>query len=109
MVVGVSHLPLVVPDWAIPGTLTQLVMGDLNGDGRMDLAGVNSAGQIYYSTNLSTWTHIPGTLTQLVARDLNGDGRVDLAGVNSGGQIYYSTNLTNWTPLPGTLSRLAQP
>jgi hypothetical protein len=44
--------------------LTQLVVGDFNGDGRSDLAGINS-GYIYYTTDLVHWTNIPGLLTQL--------------------------------------------
>jgi hypothetical protein len=78
------------------GTLSQLVAADLNGDGRDDLAGINSAGQIYYTTDLTSWYWIPGTLSQLVAADLNGDGRGDLAGINSAAQIYYTTDLTSW-------------
>jgi hypothetical protein len=45
--------------------VTRLVVGDFNGDGRADLAGLNSAGHIYYPTNLSTWSQIPGRLSRL--------------------------------------------
>ena len=38
--------------------------GDFNGDGKADLAGLNSAGSIYYSTNLSSWTRINGQLSR---------------------------------------------
>ncbi|MBK8509997.1 MAG: hypothetical protein IPL51_15570 [Candidatus Competibacteraceae bacterium] len=79
---------------------------DFNGDGRADLAGVNSAGGIYYTTDLSHWNNIPGALSRLVAGDLNGDGRADLAGVNSAGGIYYTTDLSRWNNIPGALSRL---
>jgi len=48
----------------------------------LKLAGLNSAGQIYYTTNLSTWTNVPGTLEQLVAGDFDGDRQADLAGVS---------------------------
>ncbi len=80
---------------------------DLNGDGRADLAGLTAAGQIFYSTNLSTWTNIPGLLSQLVAADLNGDGRADLAGIADNGQVVYSTNLSTWSSTGGQLDSLA--
>ena len=79
---------------------------DLNGDGKSDLAGLNSAGQIYYTTDLNSWTRIPGTLAQLATGDFNGDGNADLAGVNGAGAIYYTTDLTNWTRIPGLLTQL---
>ncbi|MER2584227.1 MAG: M4 family metallopeptidase, partial [Candidatus Competibacter sp.] len=71
------------------------------------LAGVNSAGGIYYTTDLSTWHNIPGALSRLVAGDFDGDGKADdLAGVNSAGGIYYTTDLSTWHNIPGALSRL---
>jgi hypothetical protein len=88
--------------------LAQLVVGDFNGDGRADLAGLTSAGGIYYSTNLATWNYIPGQLNKLVAGNFNGDTYDDLAGLTNAGQIYYSTNLNTWTNIPGTLSALAE-
>ncbi|MBL8259084.1 MAG: right-handed parallel beta-helix repeat-containing protein [Candidatus Competibacteraceae bacterium] len=71
------------------------------------LAGLTSAGSIYYSDNLSGWINIPGGLDQLVTGDFNGDGKTDLAGLTGAGQIFYSTNLVTWTHLPGTLNKLA--
>jgi len=82
-------------------------VGDLNGDGRADLAGVNSAGYIYYSTNLKNWTRIPGALVRVVSGDFDGDGRADLAGVNSAGNIYYTLTLGPWTNIPGQLVALS--
>ena len=72
----------------------------------MDLAGINSSGNIFYSTNLASWNYIPGLLSQLVAGDFNGDGKADLAGINSSGNIFYSTNLASWNYIPGLLSQL---
>lgn len=77
-----------------------MVAGDLTGDGRADLAGLNAAGHIFYNANLSEWTAIPGQLSQLVAADLTGDGKADLAGLTANGQIFYSTNLGAWNVVP---------
>ena len=70
------------------------------------LAGVTSAGKIYYTTNLTTWKNIPGGLNQLVMGNLDGNGAADLAGLTSSGQIYYTTNLTTWNNIPGVLNQL---
>ena len=82
-------------------------MGDLDGNGTADLAGISSAGNIYYSTNLSTWTRIPGTLARLAVGDLNGDGRDDLAGVSSAGNIYWYQP-QHLDPHPGLVVRSDQ-
>ncbi|MCC9001772.1 MAG: hypothetical protein LM549_03985, partial [Candidatus Competibacter sp.] len=82
------------------------IHSDFDGDGRDDLAGLNSAGAIYYTTNLTGWTRILGTLSRLVAGDFDGDRKADLAGVNSAGAIYYTTDLTTWHNIPGALSHL---
>ena len=75
---------------------------DMNGDGTADLAGLSSAGQIFYTTNRSTWANIPGWLDQIRIKDINGDGRADIIGL-SVGSIYYTTNLSIWTNIPGQL------
>ena len=49
----------------IPGVLNKLVAGDINGDGKTDLAGLTASGLIFYTTNLSNWTNIPGQLNRL--------------------------------------------
>jgi hypothetical protein len=43
-------------------------VGDFNGDGKADLAGLNN-GSIWYTTNLVSWTNVPGFLTSLVVGD----------------------------------------
>ncbi|MFZ1641361.1 MAG: hypothetical protein WAV07_07960, partial [Candidatus Contendobacter sp.] len=53
----------------VPGGLAQLRVGDLNGDGHADLAGLAGNGSIWYTTNLSTWTQIPGQLNRLAGDD----------------------------------------
>ncbi len=87
-------------------TSNQKTSGDFDGDGKADLAGLNSTGTTYYTTDLTTWHNIPGTLSRLVAGDFNGDGKAALAGLTRNSVIYSSTNLTNWTQIPGALSRL---
>ncbi len=74
--------------------------------GPLRVAGLNSAGQIYYTTNLTAWVNIPGQLSQLVTGHFNGDSQTDLAGVASNGSIWYSTNRSTWTQIPGQLSQL---
>ncbi len=79
---------------------------DMNGDGTADLAGLTSAGQIWYTLDRRTWTNIPGQLSQLVAGDLNADGRADLAGVNGAGQIWYTLDRRTWTNISGWLNQI---
>ena len=79
---------------------------DFDGDGYSDLAGINSAGNIFYTTDLQTWTSIPGVLEQLVAGYFDEDGLSDLAGINSNGHVFYTTNLATWINIPGVLTQL---
>ena len=79
---------------------------DMNGDGTADLAGLSSAGQIFYTLDRRTWTNIPGQLTRLVAADLDGNGAADLAGLSGAGQIFYTLDRRAWTNIPGQLTRL---
>jgi hypothetical protein len=77
---------------------------DLDMDGRSDLVGLTSGGEIFYSTDHSTWAQVPGFLNSLVVGDFDGNGSSDLAGLTSGGSIFYSINLSNWTRIPGVLN-----
>ena len=79
---------------------------DLDGDAFSDLAGLTSAGTVFYTTDLQTMTQIPGVLEQLVSGDFNGDGQSDLAGLTSDGKIYYTTNRLTWAQIPGSLTQL---
>jgi hypothetical protein len=90
----------------IPGKLSQVTTGDLNGDGWDDIVGVTSDGYIFYTTNLRNWNSLPGRLAQIASGDLNNDGRDDLAGVTGEGHIFYTTNLRNWTYIPGLLAQV---
>ena len=85
-----------------------MVVGDFNGNGSSDLAGLASDGTIYYTTNLSTWTQIPGMLSQLVVGDFNRNGVSDLAGLASDGGIWVTTDLSTWAQIPGVFSELAE-
>ncbi len=89
--------------YSAPGFVT----GDFDGNGSDDLAGLNASGNIYYTTDLSSWTQIPGTLKSLTVGDFNNDGKDDLAGLNGSGSIFYTTNLNTWTQIPGALESLA--
>ncbi|NCA68724.1 MAG: serine protease [Sphingobacteriia bacterium] len=90
----------------IDGTLEQIVSGDFDQDGRMDLAGINATGELFYSLDQQTWKRLPGKLADLVAADLDGLGGDDLVGLDATGAIYYTTNLTTWNKIPGTLQQL---
>lgn len=79
---------------------------DFNGNGTEDLAGLTSSGQIFYSTDLTSWRNMPGILAQLRTGDLNSDGKADLAGLTGNGQVFYSTDLATWHNIPGILAQL---
>lgn len=91
----------------VAGKLFQLTMGDLNGDGREDMAGATVDGQIYYTFDSVNWQRLLGELSQLASGDLNGDGKDDLAGVTENGQIWYTTDLFSWHSVPGSLQQLS--
>jgi hypothetical protein len=81
-----------------------LVTGDLNGDGSADIAGVDTAGKVWYTTDLSTWQDIPGrTLAKIATGDVNGDGNDDIVGVDGSGSIWYTANLGTWLSIRGRL------
>ncbi len=85
-------------------------MGDLNGDGKVEVVGLNEKGEIYsYTYNQTTWNNIPGYLSQVVIADMDGDGRDDIVGsANSSGWVYMTTDLgQNWKWEGGQLKTLA--
>ncbi|MFM9542228.1 tectonin domain-containing protein, partial [Streptomyces turgidiscabies] len=65
-----------------------------NADGRLQVFGSNSAGQIYTRSQTSiggswsAWVQLDGGLTQ-VAAETNANGRIELFGVNSAGQVWH--------------------
>jgi len=78
---GTFRTPLLIPS-ASP-------IGDMNGDGKLDLASFSSAGMNLYLGNGDGSFQLPLTYTSItdavVAGDLNGDGRVDLLVPNGSG------------------------
>lgn len=89
-------------------TLVLSVIGDFNGDGWQDLAGLDAQGNIWVNLTFSAgWRNIPGHLDTLVVGDFDGDGRDDLAGLQTTtGSIWYLTNLQTWHWIPGRLDTL---
>ena len=67
------------------------MVGDFNGDGKAELAGITITGCIFYRTDMNTWTRVPGQLMEMAVGDLNGDGKSDIAGLASDGLIFYTT------------------
>ncbi len=90
-----------------PGvTFSELVTGDFNGDGRIDIAGRNSAnGQVLvalasgnqFVTSSAAWTTLPfaSTMRDLYVGDFNGDGRDDIVGRNAQGQLVVAVSAGN--------------
>jgi hypothetical protein len=104
---GKIHYTTNLQDWIrIPGTASQIVVGDFGGDSRSDLARITSSGSISYTTDLQQWTKIPGTASQIVVGDFGGDSRSDLAKINSSRSVSYTTNLHDWIKIPGVFSKL---
>lgn len=68
------------------------------------IAGVNSAGAIWYNRDLKTWARATGVLNQVDAGSFSG-----LIGTNFAGDIWYTTDLTNWTKYSGTLTQVVSP
>jgi hypothetical protein len=78
-------------------TFAELVTGDFNGDGRLDIAGRNAAnGQILVALAAANqfvtgaaWTTFSTVTTfkDIVVGDFNGDGRDDIAGRSAQGQL----------------------
>jgi len=71
-----------------------IVVGDFNGDGKLDLAfGNNGANAVFLGNGDGTFNQAPGSPVagggvSLVAGDFNHDGKLDLAGLDTyGGQV----------------------
>jgi len=85
-----------------------------NADGRLELFGVNSVGNVWHRWQLtpggawSAWTQFDGALTN-VAAATNADGRIELFGTNSAGNVWHRWQLTPggawsaWTQFDGAL------
>ena len=99
-----------IPSCGEDGQVTMtspVVTGDLNDDGNADIAGIDTSGKVWYTTDLSTWTDIPGrTLAKIATGDVNGDGNDDIVGVDASGSIWYTANLSTWISIKGKLADL---
>ncbi|MDZ7622691.1 MAG: hypothetical protein U5O69_10375 [Candidatus Competibacteraceae bacterium] len=73
--------------------------GDFTATGQDLLAGVNSVGAIWNTTNRKHLDPHPVLVPQPGGRRLHGDGKADLAGPNSAGRIDTTTNRSTWTPI----------
>ncbi len=84
---GTSLAPM-PPPWV------QTFHGDFNGDGKQDVAGIDSSGQWWVSLSTGTsftprtmWARwsIPSAWTKLFVADVNGDGKDDIVGFGFNG------------------------
>ena len=88
-------------------TCTATFNANVTAGSDVKLAGLTTAGQIYYTANFINWNLIPGALSQLVISNFDSDGKAnDLAGVAGDGTVWYTTNRSTWAQIPGRLSRL---
>ncbi len=94
-----------------------LAPADLDGDGKPDLAGITSGGELRYRRNLSTSGSVSfassatlvtsgwSTVQHFFAGDFDGDGRTDLTGRDS--DTYYVWRLTGTAGSAPTVSTTA--
>jgi len=91
----------------LSGSFSVIGVADINGDGKSDVYGVNSAGNILVTYNLSNWTTLPGSLLNIVNGNFNTSKLGDeFAGLNDNNYVYYTNDLSSWTNIPGVLSRV---
>jgi hypothetical protein len=92
---------LVQTGWTV-ANMPRILVADINGDGKDDLAGVQGSGpiQVYLATGDLTGDEGPytpagrgdtgpinGTAARIIVADVNGDGRDDIGAVNADGDI----------------------
>jgi hypothetical protein len=99
----------------MPAPWVQVFHGDFNGDGKQDVAGIDSSGQWWVSLSTGTsftpqtkWAQwsIPSTWTKLFVADVNGDGKDDIVGFAYSGAWFVG--LSNGTDTFTTGSSWAQ-
>jgi hypothetical protein len=98
------------PTFSVP--LSSYVLGkklhDFNGDGYVDILGVNSAGTIWwYDIPGETWVNIPLYLEDIVVGNFTADIISDIAGISARGQIWwYDVDAAVWHNITGSLASL---
>jgi hypothetical protein len=77
-----------VVTYAVPNTpVVSIAVGDLNGDGKPDLAVVGNGVEVWLNAGggifqLSSAYAVTGNTAQVLLTDLDGDGKLDLMGIN---------------------------
>jgi hypothetical protein len=88
----------------MPAPWVQVFHGDFNGDGKQDVAGIDSSGQWWVSLSTGTsftprtqWAQwsIPSSWSKLFVGDVNGDGKDDIVGFGYNGAWFVG--LSNGT------------
>src|SRR5262249_54017625 len=103
-------------DSGIPNDIAEQRLFDMNGDGLLDIAAVNAAGQMTmyastgtgWSTVPQPWTVLPEELKKSVIIDYNLDGRVDLIipdRQSSDWSIFESTDHWDFRTLDSTIPK----
>jgi hypothetical protein len=81
----------------MPAPWVQVFHGDFNGDGKQDVAGIDSSGQWWVSLSTGTsftprtkWAQwsVPGSWSKLFVADVNGDGKDDIVGFGYNGDWF---------------------
>jgi hypothetical protein len=99
----------------MPAPWVQVFHGDFNGDGKQDVAGIDSSGQWWVSLSTGTsfsprtkWAQwsIPAAWTKLFVADVDGDGKDDIVGFGYNGAWFVG--LSNGTNAFTTGSAWAQ-
>jgi len=87
--------------WNVMGSpATQIVVGDLDGDGTGDLIGIwPSQGGVWVKySSTGAWANLGSTADWIAAADMNGDGKDELVGSWSGQGVYWRNNTSGaWT------------
>lgn len=90
----------------IPGSMSQVIVGNLYKYGVNDLVGLKPDGSVWYSIDEASWKQIPGYLASIVLGDFGGFGLKGIAGLAADGSIWYSTDLSTWQNIPGRLNSI---
>ncbi|MFL5244879.1 MAG: FG-GAP repeat domain-containing protein [Gemmataceae bacterium] len=96
--------PVQWASWSTSGTWRQLFVGDFNGDGKTDVAGISTAGNWFVGlsngadafTTGAAWANFgtgsSNVWIKLFVADFNGDGKDDIAGFGFNGNWFVGTS-----------------